>query len=120
MRRAVWLGPCPGIPGLGLVEPRASAAAQCPFLPRMYQSFAARHRAAVSIGFMRDPLVSATPAVVCVTLQSELRRARSSRAALVKHHRVLETVQWPANTLALVRVCPAASSLLPVPANSKT
>jgi hypothetical protein len=86
----------------------------------MYQSFAARLRAAVSIGFMRGPLVSATPAVVRVTLQSELRRARSSRAALAKHHRVLETVQWPANTLVLVRVCPAAPSLLPMPANSKT
>ena len=95
----VWLGPCSGTPGLGLVEPIASAAAQCPFLPRRYQSFATRHRAAVSLGFMRGPLVSVNPAVVRVTLRSELRQARSSRAAPDKRHRVLETVQWPANIL---------------------
>jgi hypothetical protein len=57
------------------------------------------------LGFMRGPLVSATPVVVRVTLQSELRRARSSRAALAKHHRVLETVQWLANILLFLCVC---------------
>ena len=92
-----------------------------PLSPRRCRSFAARHRAAVSLGFIRGPLVSATPAVVRMTLRSELRQVRSSRAAPDKHHRALETIQWPANMFSFLCVCAQLLPLgLPMPANSKT